>query len=163
MRAAVLVVGVAMAAWIGLAQAPPEPPVQPIPYSHKHHVGTMKLQCTFCHENKEPGEMMGIPVAAKCMGCHKGIKADSPHIQKLAGFAESNRPIPWKRVYQIPSYVFFSHKSHLTGNKCSECHGAVETRDALFKEMPTNMGSCMDCHQKKKVSNDCGFCHEQRN
>ena len=65
MRAAVLVLGVAVAAWIGLAQTPPE---QPIPYSHKHHVGTMKLQCSFCHENKEPGELMGIPAASKC--CH---------------------------------------------------------------------------------------------
>ena len=162
MRTVVLVLGLAMAAWILVAQTPPE---QPIPYSHKHHVGTVKLQCKFCHENKEPGELMGIPAASKCMGCHKSIKTDSPHIQKLAGFAESNRPVPWKRIYQIPAYVFFSHQTHLQGavNKCADCHGAVETRDALFKEFPTNMGSCMECHQKKKVSNDCTFCHEQRN
>ena len=73
MRAAILVLGLAIAAWIALAQAPapppaPEPPPQPIPYSHKHHVGTMKLKCNFCHENKDPGETMGLPVAAKCMG-----------------------------------------------------------------------------------------------
>jgi len=165
MRVLVLAIGLGMAAWLGLAQAPPEPKPQPIPYSHKHHVGTLKLQCTFCHENKDPGgETMGIPAAAKCMGCHKSVKADSPHIQKLADFNEKNRPIPWVRIYQIPSYVFFSHKSHLQGgNTCADCHGAVQEREVLRKDMPTNMGSCMECHQKKKVSNDCMFCHEQRN
>ena len=164
MRRLVLLAGVAGMAWLGLAQAPPEAPAQPVPYSHKHHVGTMKLQCSFCHENKEPGEIMGIPAAAKCMGCHKSVKTDSPHIQKLAGFAEQNRPVPWVRIYQIPAYVFFSHKSHLeAGGTCAECHGPVAEREALRKEVPTNMGACMECHQKKKASNDCTFCHEQRN
>ena len=162
-RVAVLVFAVAMAAWIGLGQAPP-PLEQPIPYSHKHHAGTLKLQCAFCHENKEPGELMGIPAAAKCMGCHKSVKTDSPHIQKLAGFNEQKRPVPWVRIYQIPSYVFFSHKAHLAaGATCAECHGAVAEREVLRKEVPVNMGTCMECHQKKKASNDCTFCHEQRN
>ncbi len=163
MRVAVLVLGVFVAAWIGLGQTP-TPREQPIPYSHKHHAGTLQLQCTFCHENKEPGELMGIPAAAKCMGCHKSVKTDSPHIQKLAGFNEQKRPVPWVRIYQIPSYVFFSHKAHLTaGATCAECHGAVAEREVLRKEVPVNMGTCMECHQKRKASNDCTFCHEQRN
>ena len=163
MRVAVLVLGVFVAAWIGLGQTP-TPREQPIPYSHKHHAGTLQLQCTFCHENKEPGELMGIPAAAKCMGCHKSVKTDSPHIQKLAGFNEQKRPVPWVRIYQIPSYVFFSHKAHLAGGAtCAECHGAVAEREVLRKEVPVNMGTCMECHQKKKASNDCTFCHEQRN
>jgi hypothetical protein len=164
MRVVVLILGVSLAAWIGFGQTPPQPPPQPIPYSHKHHAGTLKLECTFCHENKEPGESMGIPVAAKCMSCHKSVKADSTHIQKLADFVAKNRPVPWVRIYQIPSYVFFSHKAHLAaGGTCVECHGAVAERDVLRKEVPTNMGACMDCHQKKKAPNDCTFCHEQRN
>ena len=163
MRVAVLVLGVFVAAWIGLGQTP-TPREQPIPYSHKHHAGTLKLQCTFCHENKEPGELMGIPAAAKCMGCHKSVKTDSPHIQKLAGFNEQKRPVPWVRIYQIPSYVFFSHKAHLAaGATCAECHGAVAEREVLRREVPVNMGTCMECHQKRKASNDCTFCHEQRN
>lgn len=164
MRPAILVIGIACAAWLAVAQGPPEPPVQPIPYSHKVHAGTLKLQCTFCHENKEPGETMGIPAAAKCMGCHKSIKSDSPHIQKLAEFNEKSRPVPWVRIYQIPSFVFFSHKEHLkAGAVCADCHGPVAEREVLRKEVPTNMGACMDCHQKKKAPNDCTFCHEQRN
>lgn len=143
---------------------PPPPPAQPIPYSHKHHAGTLKIACTNCHENADPGELMGIPATAKCMTCHQAIKTDSPHIQKLTSYHKANRDLPWARVYQIPSYVFFSHREHLkAGNTCAECHGKVAERDALFREMPVNMGNCMECHQKKKAPNNCTFCHEQRN
>ena len=162
MRLAVLSAGLIVAALL-LAQAPPAP-VQPIPYSHKHHVGTLKLKCAFCHENKDPGELMGIPATAKCMGCHQSVKTDSPAIAKLTELHQSQRPVPWVRLYQIPSYVFFSHRAHVkAGATCTECHGPVEERDVMRKEVAINMGACMDCHQKRKAPNDCNFCHEQRN
>ena len=140
-----------------------EPPVQPIPYSHKVHAGTLKLQCKMCHPNPDPGETMTIPRPATCMQCHSSIKADSPAIQKLAQANESGRPIPWVRIYAIPSYVFFSHRTHLEkSNTCQECHGPVAERDRLYKERDLSMGSCMDCHRMKKASIDCSFCHEPR-
>ena len=40
---------------------------------------------------------------------------------------------------------------------------AVAERDVLKKEVETNMGACMSCHQKNKASNDCGTCHEKLN
>src|SRR5579864_2309434 len=95
-----------------LQAAAPTPPAQPIPFSHKQHLA-LKLKCKMCHANPEPGEMMGIAAASVCMQCHNAIKTDSPSIQKLAGFAEQKREIPWARVYQIPGYVDFSHKTHL--------------------------------------------------
>jgi hypothetical protein len=140
-----------------------DPPPQPIPYSHKQHIA-LGLKCANCHEMPEPGEMMGIPAAAKCMTCHKSVKKDSPQIQKLSAFAARNEPVPWVRVYQIPGYVFFSHKNHLdTGATCETCHGKVAERDRLFRETDTSMGGCMDCHRSKRASIDCAFCHEQRN
>jgi hypothetical protein len=161
--AATLIVTTMMLVGQGAQNAPPAP-AQPIPYSHKLHVGTVGLKCSFCHENKDPGEFMGIPVASKCMTCHQSIKIDSPAIGKLAEYHKNNRVIPWVRIYQIPSYVFFSHRSHVqSGAACADCHGPVEQREALRKEVPTTMGACMDCHQKRKASNDCTFCHEQRN
>jgi hypothetical protein len=67
------------------------------------------------------------------------------------------------RIYQIPSYVAFSHKTHLeTGAKCVKCHGDVAQRDVLTKEGDISMGACMTCHRENKASNDCGFCHELR-
>ncbi len=141
---------------------PPAAPVQPLPFSHKVHVG-MKLQCKMCHANPDPGESMGIAEASVCMQCHSSIKADSPSIQKLASFAAQNRNIPWVRVYRIPSYVDFSHKTHLaSGATCETCHGHVEQRDALFRETNVSMGACLECHRQHKAPIDCTACHEQR-
>jgi hypothetical protein len=147
------------------ASAPPPPaPVQPIPFSHKVHAGTMKLKCKMCHANPEPGEQMGIAEASVCMQCHSSIKTDSPAIQKLASFAAQNRNIPWVRVYQIPGYVDFSHKTHLNaGATCENCHGHPELRDALFRETNISMGACMECHRQHKAPIDCTACHEQKN
>jgi hypothetical protein len=136
-------------------------PKQPIAFSHKVHAGTVKLPCKACHPNPDPGDEMTIAPAASCMKCHSAIKADSPEIQKLAAFAKSGSPVPWVRVYEIPSFVNFSHRLHTEkGNTCQECHGQVATRDQLFRETNLSMAGCMDCHKAKKASVDCGVCHE---
>ena len=161
-RAAALLI-LALGAW-GQKQLdqPLKPIVQPVPYSHKQHLA-LGLKCQECHTMPDPGESMGFPAESKCMACHKTIKADSEHIKRIAQHAEQNRRIPWKRVYQIPSYVFFSHKAHLeTGATCETCHGQVRTRDQLWKEVDISMGACMECHRAKKASLDCGYCHEPR-
>lgn len=137
-------------------------PAQPLPYSHKTHLA-LKLQCKMCHTNPDPGEVMGYPATSKCMSCHSAVKTDSPHIQKLAALAKENKDVPWVRVYQVPSYVNFSHRIHVqAGTECATCHGPVAERDVIAKEVATNMGACMNCHQEKKVSNDCSLCHELR-
>jgi c(7)-type cytochrome triheme protein len=135
---------------------------QPLPYSHKQHAGTLKLACKMCHPNPDPGESMTIPQASVCMQCHSAIKTDSPAIQKLGKYAKEQQPIPWVRIYEIPSYVSFSHRTHLEKNTCEDCHGKVVERDQLWKQGDISMGGCMKCHQAKKVSIDCTFCHEQR-
>lgn len=143
-------------------------PEQPIPFSHKQHAGDLKLQCKMCHANPPPGELMRIAAASVCMQCHSAIKTESPAIQKLAEAAKTGREIRWVRVYEIPSYVNFAHKSHLdashldAGNKCEECHGQVAQREKLGREGDISMGGCINCHRAKKVSIDCGFCHEPR-
>ena len=145
------------------AQTPPPTPQQPLPFSHKTHAGDMKLQCKMCHPNPDPGETMRIAPAAVCMQCHSSIKTDSPAVQRLAAFAKNDREIKWVRVYEIPSYVNFSHRTHLTaGNQCEDCHGPVATRDQLAREGNISMGGCMECHRVKKAGLDCTFCHEQR-
>ncbi len=146
------------------AQERPQPkaPQQPIPYSHKKHLA-MGLKCQGCHTSPDPGELMGIPETKVCMGCHTAVKTDSPHIQKLASYAKQEREVPWLRIYQIPSYVFFSHKAHTeAGAKCETCHGPVAEREVLARETDITMGGCMDCHRKNKASNACNFCHEPR-
>ena len=106
---------------------------------------------------------MGIPAADLCMKCHTSVKADSPAIQKLAEFAKDKRDIRWERIYEIPTYVTFSHRTHTTsGNTCAECHGPVAERDQLFREVDMSMTGCMNCHSMKGASTDCSYCHEPR-
>jgi Cytochrome c7 and related cytochrome c len=138
-------------------------PEQPIPFSHKQHVGTAKLQCKICHPNPDPGESMTIAPASVCMQCHSAIKADSPPIQKLAQFAKDGGKVPWVRVYQIPSYVNYSHRTHLGAKaQCSDCHANVAESEKVAKEGNISMGACITCHQTRGAGIDCNFCHEPR-
>ena len=92
-------------------------PNQPVPFSHKNHAGTLKLQCKMCHPSPDPGESMTIAPPSVCMQCHSAIKTDSPAIQKLAQYAAEGKPLPWVRIYAIPAYVDFSHRAHLECEK----------------------------------------------
>ncbi len=142
----------------------PQPVVQPIPYSHKQHLA-LGLECKNCHEVPEPGDFAGIPATSKCMACHAQIKKESPAIQRLADYDQRQEAVPWKRVYRIADYVYFSHKIHLASGKatCESCHGQVRQRDVLFKEKDsTSMASCMECHRENAVAITCDFCHEVR-
>lgn len=139
-------------------------PEQPIPFSHKLHAGAQNLKCATCHKNPDPGERMGLATAALCMQCHEDVKAESPAIQKLAEYAKEKREIKWRRVYEIPSYVYFSHREHLkAGGTCTECHGEVKEMEQMYKAKPINMASCVNCHQAKGASFDCTYCHEKMN
>ena len=58
----------------------------------------------------------------------------------------------------------FVHKPHIwAGVACQECHGPVAERDVLAREGDITMTGCMNCHKAKNASNDCTYCHEQRN
>jgi len=142
----------------------PAAPEQPIPFSHRQHAGTLQLKCATCHKNPDPGERMGLATAAMCMQCHSDVKTDSPAIQKLASFANEKREIKWARVYEIPSFVMFSHRSHLaTGSACADCHGQVKERERLHREGDISMKGCVNCHQAKGASVDCTYCHDKMN
>jgi c(7)-type cytochrome triheme protein len=138
-------------------------PAQPLPYSHKTHVGT-GLQCRSCHTNPDAGKLMTYPPIAICMGCHQKIAADRPSIQKLAEFAASGEPIPWVRVYQVPDYVYWRHGTHLEAEvPCADCHGPVAERDVIAVETNvTKMLGCVTCHDKRQAFTDCSACHAPR-
>lgn len=145
----------------GAKAAPASAPEQPIPFSHKKHAGELAMSCEFCHAPSRSGESLLIPSVSKCMSCHQTVAADAPAIKKLASYAHDNEPVPWVRVYQLPSFVFFSHKVHLDhGNTCQECHGQVAQRDQLFQEVGISMEACINCHRAKKAQTECDTCHE---
>jgi hypothetical protein len=139
-------------------------PGQPIPFSHQQHAGTLQLSCEFCHTPSRSGETLVIPQAAACMQCHQTIATASPGIQKLANYAKTNATVPWVRVYQLPSFVSFSHRVHMEhGNTCAECHGQVARRDRIYKETDISMAGCLNCHREKKAAVECDTCHTLAN
>jgi hypothetical protein len=145
----------------GVKAAAASAPEQPIPFSHKKHAGDLAMPCEFCHAPSPSGESLLIPSVSKCMSCHQTVAANSPAIQKLASYAHDHAPVPWVRVYQLPSFVNFSHKVHLDhGNTCQECHGLVAQRDQMFQEVGISMEACISCHRAKKAQTECDTCHE---
>lgn len=140
--------------------APHPAPEQPLPYSHKTHVG-MGLACQLCHTNPAPGIQMTFPPTSTCMKCHATIAAERPAIKKLAEYAKSKQPIPWVRVYKVLPGVTWTHRKHVeAGVQCETCHGTVGDLETMSETTAvTGMSSCISCHQGRSVSTACTVCH----
>jgi hypothetical protein len=139
----------------------PAAPAQPFPFSHKIHA-RYQLPCRFCHPNPDPGNEMTIPDLAKCMSCHTEVAKDKPSIMKLAQVAKDRKSLTWVRVYAVPAFVYWSHRTHLEAKvKCEMCHGIVSEMEVMEKVTNvTTMGGCVDCHKRNEASTGCVACHE---
>ena len=148
---------------VALAQTTKLPgPEQPIPFSHKLHAGAQNLTCGTCHKNADAGAKMGLPTAAMCMQCHSDIKTESPAIQKLVALTNEKREINWRRVYQVPSYVRFNHRSHLEANSaCVTCHGNVAEFEQMYLAVKISMPNCIKCHEENGARTGCSYCHKR--
>jgi hypothetical protein len=136
-------------------------PEQPIHFSHKLHVEQQKMQCTNCHQLATKSRHSGLPTANLCMACHIVIKADSVEIKKVAEYKKKGEAIPWVRLYQLPNFVYYSHRRHVnSGIACNTCHGSTGTTDVSEATRTFTMRFCMDCHREKGASNDCATCHQ---
>jgi len=101
-----------------------EPIAQPIPFSHKHHVGDDGIDCRYCHTTVETEAHAGLPSTAVCLGCHSQLYRDQPLLALLHRSAASHQPIAWQRVHVLPDFVYFNHAVHVAkGVACVECHG----------------------------------------
>jgi hypothetical protein len=136
-------------------------PVQPIPFSHKKHLA-LDLKCEFCHTNPDPGIDVSLPPTGQCMICHVSVAKNKPAIQKLAEYDKSKKPVPWLRVYAVPSWVYWNHRRHLDADvKCASCHGDVAQMETIkVTTKVTTMQGCVDCHQDKSAPVGCDTCHD---
>ena len=97
---------------------------QPVPFSHKHHVGDDGIDCRYCHTSVEKSSFAGIPSTQICMTCHSQIWTEAPVLQPVRASLTANRPLQWNRVNDLPDFVFFNHSIHIAkGVGCSTCHG----------------------------------------
>ncbi|MGD8328389.1 MAG: cytochrome c3 family protein [Acidobacteriota bacterium] len=121
---------------------------QPVPFSHKHHVGSIGLDCRYCHTAVERGPDAGIPPTATCMNCHTQIWSDSPMLEPVRESWRSGEPMSWVRVHDLPDFAYFDHSIHLSkGIGCSTCHGRVDQMPLMRRENTLFMEWCLDCHR----------------
>ncbi len=143
---------------------PPPAPEQPIAYSHKQHLA-QGLDCVICHVTARTDSHATLPPTATCMGCHTTVKADSAEIQKLKDFDVKKEDVPWKRVYRLADYVYFSHEVHVAADSsitCETCHGNVRELDVMQKLKDISMAACVECHKQHSATIRCDGCHEPR-
>src|SRR5918911_5196721 len=86
---------------------------QPIPFSHKHHVGDDGIDCRYCHTSVETSSFAGIPPTETCMSCHSQIWSGASILATVRQSYDPNWPLEWDRVHSLPDYVYFDHSIHV--------------------------------------------------
>ena len=123
-------------------------PEQPIPFSHKHHVSGLGIDCRYCHTTVEVSANAGMPATAICMTCHSQIWNNAAMLQPDWQSLAQNKPIRWTRVYGLPDYVYFDHSIHIAkGVGCTECHGPIGDMPLTYKATTLYMSWCLACHR----------------
>ena len=121
---------------------------QPIPFSHKHHVGDDGIDCLYCHTSVEQSAFAGLPPTTTCMTCHSQLFTNAQMLAPVRASLAQHKPIHWQRVHRLPNYVYFDHSIHIhKGIGCSTCHGAVDEMPLMRQTAPLTMGWCLDCHR----------------
>jgi hypothetical protein len=146
--AALLVIGPMTYARSAYSTSQFEPWDQPVEFDHRHHVRDDGIQCLYCHSSAERSANAGVPATAVCMGCHTQIWNDSPLLEVVRRSYFSGKPVNWKRVHDLPDFVYFNHSVHIArGLPCERCHGDVGSMARVFQVQPLTMGWCLDCHR----------------
>ena len=131
--------------WITDAQVARE---QPIQFSHERHVGGNGIDCRYCHTSVEDSPFAGIPPTKTCLNCHGEIFANSPFLEPVRTSFETNRPLEWTRVHDLPDFVHFDHSIHVSkGMGCTTCHGPIDRMALTWQEQSLQMEWCLDCHR----------------
>src|SRR5947208_8859028 len=121
---------------------------QPVPFSHKHHVGDDGIDCRYCHNSVDKSNNAGMPGTHVCMTCHSQIWIDSPELEKVRASFRTGKPIEWERVHDLPDFVYFNHSIHIKkGVSCVSCHGRVDEDPLTMKRKDLSMRWCLGCHR----------------
>ena len=101
--------------------------VQPVQFSHQHHVGAIGLDCRYCHTQ---------------------IWNQSPELEAVRESWRTDRSIEWVKVYDLPDFVYFNHSIHVAkGVGCETCHGRIDKMPLVSQHPTLQMSWCLDCHR----------------
>lgn len=122
--------------------------IQPVPFSHKHHVTDDGIDCRYCHTSVEKSSFAGIPPTKICMNCHTQIWSDSEMLKPVRESFRTGQSLEWTRVHNLPGFVYFDHSIHIhKGIGCSTCHGRVDEMPLMWRENSLYMKWCLECHR----------------
>ena len=121
---------------------------QPVPFSHKHHVEGLGLQCQYCHVSVEKSSYAGIPPTRTCMNCHSQIWTNAALLEPVRHSWATGESIVWTRVHDLPDFVYFNHEIHVNkGIGCETCHGRVDEMPIMYEQNTLQMEWCLNCHR----------------
>lgn len=137
-------------------------PSQPVWFSHKIHAGQYQIDCNYCHTGVEKSKSANIPSVNICMNCHnpnlggimEGAVYGEREITKVVNAWETQTPIEWVRVHNLPDLAYFNHAQHVNvgGVECQTCHGPIEEMDVVYQHSTLTMGWCIECHRTTEVN-----------
>lgn len=126
-------------------------------FSHTFHIKEAGVACSDCHLAAATSKVSSdnlIGDHESCKSCHEEQLTNNCtycHMNQ-GNIAPINNP---------EREIIFSHEQH-TGKgeiKCETCHSGLEQVAYATKENMPAMATCIQCHTKKMVSNDCATCH----
>jgi hypothetical protein len=121
---------------------------QPVPFSHRHHVSGLGIDCRYCHTSVETSKFAGIPPTKTCMNCHSQIWTNSPLLEPVRESYRTGESIRWNRVHNLANFVYFDHSIHVKkGVGCATCHGPVNEMPLTWQHATLHMEWCLDCHR----------------
>ena len=121
---------------------------QVVPFSHKHHVGGLGLDCRYCHFSVEQTAFAGIPAVKTCMTCHSQIWTEAPILEPIRESWRTGKALEWTRVHDLPDFVYFNHSIHVNkGVGCATCHGRIDRMNLTWQASSLQMEWCLNCHR----------------
>ena len=161
-RASLVLTGlIVIALGVGLDQLQRSPwvtrqgqrPDQPVPFSHKHHVTGLGLQCQYCHTSVEKSSYAGIPPTKTCINCHAQIWTNAQLLEPVRHSWATGESINWIKIHDLPDYVYFNHSIHVNkGIGCASCHGRVDQMPLMYQQNTLQMEWCLNCHRNPAVN-----------
>jgi hypothetical protein len=131
--------------WVTMVNVPR---TQPVPFSHKHHVGDDGIDCRYCHTSVETSSFAGIPPTQTCMNCHSQLWTESPMLEPVRASFRTGQSLEWVRVNNLPGFVYFNHSIHVNkGVGCVTCHGRVDQMPLTWRANTLYMDWCLECHR----------------
>ncbi len=122
---------------------------QPVPFSHKHHVAQLGIDCRYCHTSVYDSAAAGLPPTKTCMNCHQQIWQSADLLGPVRDSYAKGVPIAWTKIHNVPHYTYFNHSIHVNkGVGCISCHGHIDEMNLVYQSKTLLMEWCLDCHRE---------------